>query len=109
MLAVLVAVMYGQWLQVADTEPFDPKIAILGAMVLISAGLRFWQEYRSGSAAAALRALVTTTTAVQRRAGRGRLPATLEIPMADVATGDVVKLAAGDLVRPTCACSPPRT
>ncbi|WP_411124335.1 magnesium-translocating P-type ATPase [Streptomyces sp. x-19] len=97
-LAVLVAVMYGQWLQVADTEPFDPKIAILGAMVLISAGLRFWQEYRSGSAAAALRALVTTTTAVQRRAGRGRLPATLEIPMADVATGDVVKLAAGDLV-----------
>ncbi|MFE3772510.1 magnesium-translocating P-type ATPase [Streptomyces sp. NPDC057579] len=97
-LVVLVAVMYGQWLQVADTEPFDPKIAILGAMVLISAGLRFWQEHRSGSAAAALRALVTTTTAVQRRAGRGRLPAVIEVPMADVVTGDLVKLAAGDLV-----------
>ncbi|MEU5302439.1 magnesium-translocating P-type ATPase [Streptomyces noursei] len=97
-LAVLVAVMYGQWLQVSDTEPFDPKIVILGAMVLISVGLRFWQEYRSGAAADALRALVTTTTAVQRRAGRGRIPATVEIPMADVVAGDVVKLAAGDLV-----------
>ncbi|MFE7318914.1 magnesium-translocating P-type ATPase [Streptomyces sp. NPDC057555] len=97
-LAVLVAVMYGQWLQVSATEPFDPKIVILGAMVLISAGLRFWQEFRSGTAAAALRALVTTTTAVQRRAGRGRAPATVEIPMADVVAGDVVKLAAGDLV-----------
>ncbi|MFK0293869.1 magnesium-translocating P-type ATPase [Streptomyces sp. NPDC090442] len=97
-LVVLVAVMYGQWLQVADTEPFDPKIAILGAMVLISVGLRFWQEFRSGAAADALRALVTTTTAVQRRAGRGRMPATVEIPMADVVSGDLVKLAAGDLV-----------
>ncbi|QHC24792.1 magnesium-translocating P-type ATPase [Streptomyces sp. GS7] len=97
-LAVLVAVMYGQWLQVADVEPFDPKIPILGAMVLISVGLRFWQEYRSGSSAAALRELVTTTTAVQRRAGRGRLATTVEIPMDGVVTGDVVRLAAGDLV-----------
>ncbi|MFF4604935.1 magnesium-translocating P-type ATPase [Streptomyces sp. NPDC001339] len=97
-LAVLVTVMYAQWLQVADEEPFDPKIAILGAMVLISVGLRFWQEYRAGSSAASLRALVTTTTTVQRLAGHGRLPATLEIPMDGVVRGDLVKLAAGDLV-----------
>ncbi|CAM5572946.1 Magnesium-transporting ATPase, P-type 1 OS=Streptomyces rimosus subsp. rimosus (strain ATCC/ DSM 40260 / JCM 4667 / NRRL 2234) OX=1265868 GN=mgtA PE=3 SV=1 [Streptomyces rimosus subsp. rimosus] len=69
-LAALAVVMYAQWLQAADTEPFDPKIPILGAMVLISGLLRFWQEYRSNSSAAALRALVTTTTAVQRRPGR---------------------------------------
>ncbi|MFF2925664.1 magnesium-translocating P-type ATPase [Streptomyces celluloflavus] len=97
-LAVLVAVMYAQWLQVADEEPFDPKIAILGAMVLISVGLRFWQEFRSSSSAAALRALVTTTTAVQRRAGRMQRPTTVEIPMDGVVKGDLVKLAAGDLV-----------
>ncbi|MFH9424484.1 magnesium-translocating P-type ATPase [Streptomyces sp. NPDC017529] len=97
-LTALAAVMYAQWLQVADEEPFDPKIPILGAMVLISALLRFWQEYRSGSSAAALRALVTTTTAVQRRAGREQAPATVEIPVADVVRGDIVKLAAGDLV-----------
>ncbi|MEX2970596.1 magnesium-translocating P-type ATPase [Streptomyces sp. C184] len=97
-LAVLVTVMYVQWLQVADEEPFDPKIAILGAMVLISVGLRFWQEYRSNSSAAALQALVTTTTAVQRLAGNGRLPTTVEIPMDGVVKGDLIKLAAGDLV-----------
>ncbi|MFE3547537.1 magnesium-translocating P-type ATPase [Streptomyces kronopolitis] len=97
-LAVLVTVMYAQWLQVADEEPFDPKIVILGAMVLISVGLRFWQEYRSNASAAALQALVTTTTAVQRLAGNGRMPTTVEIPMDGVVRGDLVKLAAGDLV-----------
>ncbi|MGK5731052.1 magnesium-translocating P-type ATPase [Streptomyces sp. URMC 124] len=97
-LVVLLAVMYVQWLQVADEEPFDPKIPIIGAMVLVSGLLRFWQEHRSAGAAAALRALVTTTTAVRRRDGHGAAPATVEIPMDRVVVGDVVRLAAGDLV-----------
>ncbi|MCF3102443.1 magnesium-translocating P-type ATPase [Streptomyces roseoverticillatus] len=97
-LVVLLAVMYVQWLQVADEEPFDPKIPIIGTMVLVSGLLRFWQEHRSAGAAAALRALVTTTTAVQRRTDRNTAPATVEIPMDQVVVGDVVRLAAGDLV-----------
>ncbi|MFF4215600.1 magnesium-translocating P-type ATPase [Streptomyces nondiastaticus] len=97
-LVALLAVMYVQWLQAADEEPFDPKIPIIGAMVLVSGLLRFWQEHRSAGAAAALRALVTTTTAVQRRADRNAAPATVEIPMDRVVVGDVVRLAAGDLV-----------
>lgn len=97
-LLALDAVMLWQWLQVADEEPFDPGIAILATMVLVSGALRFWQEYRSGRAASALRALVTTTTAVERRAGRGADPATVEIPMEQVVPGDIVRLAAGDLV-----------
>ncbi|MEV4926083.1 magnesium-translocating P-type ATPase [Streptomyces roseoverticillatus] len=97
-LVVLLTVMYVQWLQVADEEPFDPKIPIIGTMVLVSGLLRFWQERRSAGAAAALRALVTTTTAVQRRAGRNAASVTAEIPMDQVVVGDVVHLAAGDLV-----------
>ncbi|MCD9140683.1 magnesium-translocating P-type ATPase [Streptomyces albireticuli] len=97
-LVALLVIMYVQWLQVADEEPFDPKIPIIGGMVLIGGLLRFWQEYRSGSAAAALRALVTTTTAVRRRAGRGDRPTVVEIPMDRVVPGDIVLLAAGDLV-----------
>ncbi|MFK0292931.1 magnesium-translocating P-type ATPase [Streptomyces sp. NPDC090442] len=97
-LVALDAVMAWQWLQAPADEPFDPGIAILGTMVLVSGVLRFWQEYRSGRSAAALRALVTTTTAVQRRTGDGSEPLTVEIPMEQVVPGDIVRLAAGDLV-----------
>ncbi|WP_327354229.1 magnesium-translocating P-type ATPase [Streptomyces sp. NBC_01304] len=90
-LVFLAAVMYWQ-------DPADPGVIILSAMVVISGLLRFWQEYRSGRAADALKKLVTTTCAVQRRSGRGHLPTTLEIPMDQVVPGDLVKLAAGDLI-----------
>ncbi|MFE2289193.1 magnesium-translocating P-type ATPase [Streptomyces sp. NPDC059443] len=90
-LVFLAAVMYWQ-------DPADPGVIILSVMVGISGLLRFWQEYRSGRAADALKQLVTTTCAVQRRAGSGSGPTTFEIPMDQVVPGDVVKLAAGDLI-----------
>ncbi|MCY0928470.1 magnesium-translocating P-type ATPase [Streptomyces sp. H27-H1] len=90
-LVFLAAVMYWQ-------DPADPGVIILSVMVAISGLLRFWQEYRSGRAADALGQLVTTTCAVQRRAGSGSGPTTFEIPMDRVVPGDVVKLAAGDLI-----------
>ncbi|KOU43959.1 magnesium-translocating P-type ATPase [Streptomyces sp. WM6378] len=90
-LVFLAAVMYWQ-------DPADPGVIILSVMVAISGLLRFWQEFRSGRAADALKKLVTTTTAVQRRAGRGALTTTVEIPMDQVVPGDMVKLGAGDLI-----------
>ncbi|MGW6705272.1 magnesium-translocating P-type ATPase [Streptomyces sp. NPDC054956] len=90
-LVFLAAVMYWQ-------DPADPGVIILSVMVGISGLLRFWQEFRSGRAADALKKLVTTTCAVQRRAGSGSGPTTFEIPMDQVVPGDVVKLAAGDLI-----------
>ncbi|WP_405791025.1 magnesium-translocating P-type ATPase [Streptomyces sp. NBC_00029] len=90
-LAFLAAVMYWQ-------DPEDPGVVILSVMVGISGLLRFWQEFRSGRAADALKQLVTTTCAVQRRAGSGSAPTTFEVPMDQVVPGDVVKLAAGDLI-----------
>ncbi|MCP3757372.1 magnesium-translocating P-type ATPase [Streptomyces sp. TBY4] len=90
-LVFLAAVMYWQ-------DPADPGVIILSVMVGISGLLRFWQEYRSGRAADALKQLVTTTCAVQRRAGSGSGPTTFEIPMDQVVPGDVVKLGAGDLI-----------
>ncbi|MCX4783308.1 magnesium-translocating P-type ATPase [Streptomyces sp. NBC_01264] len=90
-LVFLAAVMYWQ-------EPGDPGVVILSVMVGISGLLRFWQEYRSGRAADALKQLVTTTCAVQRRAGSGSGPTTFEIPMDQVVPGDMVKLGAGDLI-----------
>ncbi|CAM5613461.1 magnesium-translocating P-type ATPase [Streptomyces avidinii] len=90
-LVFLAAVMFWQ-------DPADPGVIILSVMVGVSGLLRFWQEFRSGRAADALKKLVTTTCAVQRRAGGGSGPTTFEIPMDQVVPGDVVKLAAGDLI-----------
>ncbi|MEV8532064.1 magnesium-translocating P-type ATPase [Streptomyces sp. NPDC051211] len=90
-LVFLAAVMYWQ-------DPADPGVVILSVMVGVSGLLRFWQEYRSGRAADALKKLVTTTCAVQRRAGGGSGPTTIEVPMDQVVPGDLVKLAAGDLI-----------
>ncbi|MEV7560178.1 magnesium-translocating P-type ATPase [Streptomyces sp. NPDC089795] len=90
-LVFLAAVMHWQ-------DPGDPGVVILSVMVGISGLLRFWQEFRSGRAADALKELVTTTCAVRRRAGSGSAPATFEVPMDQVVPGDVVELAAGDLI-----------
>ncbi|MDJ0380233.1 magnesium-translocating P-type ATPase [Streptomyces sp. G-G2] len=90
-LVFLAAVMYWQ-------DPADPGVVILSVMIGISGLLRFWQEFRSDRAADALNKLVTTTCAVLRRAGGGSGPTTFEIPMDQVVPGDIVKLAAGDLI-----------
>lgn len=55
-------------------DPESPSVIILSVMITISGLLRFWQEYRSGRAADALKQLVTTTCAVQRRAAAARAP-----------------------------------
>ncbi|MEW1640225.1 magnesium-translocating P-type ATPase [Streptomyces sp. NPDC093801] len=90
-LVFLAAVMFWQ-------DPKDPGVLILSVMVALSGLLRFWQEYRSGRAADTLKRLVTTTCAVQRRAGGGSVATTLEVPMDQVVPGDLVRLAAGDLI-----------
>lgn len=70
---------------------------IITVMILISTGIRFTQEYRSGKSAEALRALVHTTTAVTR-IGENGASVTTEIPMEQLVPGDIIQLAAGDII-----------
>jgi Mg2+-importing ATPase len=65
---------------------------IIGAIVLMSVTLDFVQEHRAGQAAERLRQSV----AVRVRVLRDGKPC--DIPMAELAPGDVVLLSAGDLV-----------
>ena len=73
-------------------------VVIIVTMVILSALLRFWQEYRSGKAADALKAMVRTTATVRRRSDEDAEPHTGEIPMAAIVVGDIVQLSAGDMI-----------
>ena len=77
-------------------------VIVIGLMVLLSTIVRFAQEFRSQQAAQALRALVSTSTAVEREGDEfvGNLPAMRrrEIPMDELVPGDIVYLSAGDMV-----------
>lgn len=66
--------------------------ALIAAMVLLSIVVSFWQTWRSQRAVERLRAQVAPTATVLRD---GELR---EIPRREVVPGDVVRLAAGDLV-----------
>jgi Mg2+-importing ATPase len=72
-------------------------VIVVGIMVFVSAMLRFLQEYRSNKAADALKSMVKTTASVLRKF-RGRI----ELPIEELAPGDIVFLSAGDMVPADC-------
>jgi Mg2+-importing ATPase len=78
---------------------------VMISMILLSAGLRFWQEMKSQVQAESLRKLVRNETTVLRSENKGvdRKPNTLDhmasdIPTRELVPGDMVKLSAGDII-----------
>lgn len=65
---------------------------MIGAMVLLSVLLRFFQEIKAGKAAHALKAMVHTTAKVIRN---GKI---MNLPLSALVPGDIVNLSAGDMV-----------
>ncbi|MGN6519095.1 MAG: magnesium-translocating P-type ATPase [Dokdonella sp.] len=77
--------------------------AIMLAMVFIAVFLSYFQEARTGRAVERLRSLVSTTATVRRMPATGadgvRAPAAkVEVPIEQLVLGDVVHLAAGDMI-----------
>jgi len=66
-------------------------LIVLTTMVTISGFLRFIQETRSSNAAENLKAMVKTTATVERSGKK-------EIPLSNIVPGDIVYLAAGDMI-----------
>ena len=73
-------------------------VLAITAMIVIAALMRFWQERRSRRTVDALRALVLTTATVVRRADADSQAIAREVPVDQLVVGDVVRLAAGDLI-----------
>ena len=88
--------------------------AIIGVMIGVSVLIRFWQEYRSTRAVERLKAMVSTQATVIRREPAGEISKhaadllgikirsyysrSREVPLTEVVPGDIVTLAAGDMV-----------
>lgn len=68
-------------------------IAIISTMVVFSAILRFWQEWKANTSSEALLKMVTNTCYVKRTGNHDE-----EINIAELVPGDIVMLAAGDMI-----------
>ncbi|WP_258000183.1 magnesium-translocating P-type ATPase [Fischerella thermalis] len=84
---------------IAEPEDKDlSAVIVLSIMVILSGTLRFVQEFRSTQAAEALKALVTTTATVLRRDRLEGQEQRRELPLSELVPGDIVSLAAGDMI-----------
>ena len=71
----------------------DPRAGtVMAMMVVLSVGLRFWQEARADAAAAKLKAMIHVTATAIRDGKAG------EIPLRDLVPGDMIQLSAGDMI-----------
>jgi len=68
-------------------------VLLIGIMVMLSAMLRFVQEFRSNQAAEKLKSMVKTTATVLREGENKQ-----EIDIKKLVPGDVVQLSAGDMI-----------
>lgn len=71
---------------------------VIALMVAISTFLNFIQEARSTKAADALKAMVSNTATVLRVTNEQGETRWMEIPLDQLVPGDIVKLAAGDMI-----------
>ncbi|MDR0792452.1 MAG: magnesium-translocating P-type ATPase, partial [Chitinophagaceae bacterium] len=72
-------------------------VIMVGIMVLVSALLRFFQEFRSNKAAERLKSMVKTTATLIRK-GQGKV----EIDITQIVPGDIISLSAGDMIPADC-------
>lgn len=90
--ALALVSLYIDVLAVPEPQRDPSTVIVIGTMLLVSGGMKFIQEARSGNAAEALKDLVSNTCTALRDGGR------IEIPFDELVPGDVIHLSAGDMV-----------
>lgn len=67
-------------------------VIVIAVMIVVSGGMRFVQETKSGRAAEKLSSMIAPTTCIVRNGTAS------EIPVSEVVVGDLVRLSAGDML-----------
>jgi len=91
-LVILLSVLATITFATAQTRSDDAGGVLMLIMVALGVSLRFFQEARADAAAAKLKAMIHVTATVVRDAKER------EIPLAELVPGDVIRLAAGDMI-----------
>lgn len=84
--------LYIDVLAVPEPQRDPSAVIVIGIMLLVSGGMKFIQEARSGNAAEALKDLVSNTCTALRDGER------IKIPFDELVPGDVIRLSAGNMV-----------
>lgn len=90
--ALALVSLYIDVLAVPEPQRDPSTVIVIGIMLLVSGGMKFIQEARSGNAAEALKDLASNTCCALRDGER------IEIPFDELVPGDVIRLSAGDMV-----------
>jgi len=93
LLSLAIVSVFTDIISAAPGQANYATVIIIVVMVLLSGVLRFVQETRSGNAAESLLKMIKVTTNVKRLGKENE-----EIPLEDVVVGDIVHLAAGDMI-----------
>jgi Mg2+-importing ATPase len=97
-LIILAAISFVMDVMLASSAEKDYKtVIVVVIMVMLSALLRFWQEFTSNNAAEQLKSMVKTTATVVRKTSGKK-----EIAISELVPGDIVLLSAGDMIPADC-------
>jgi Mg2+-importing ATPase len=97
-LVIIAVISFFIDIYVAGPSERDYKtVTMVGIMILVSALLRFFQEYRSNRAAEQLKSMVKTTATVLRK-GKGKIETDIQL----LVPGEVIQLSAGDMIPADC-------
>lgn len=89
---IVISYVLDVWMAAPDEKDWT-SIIIIATMILLSAVIRFWQDWRASLSSEALQKMVINTCSA-RRGEQG----TIEIPIEELVPGDIVMLAAGDMI-----------
>lgn len=89
---IVISYVLDVWMATPDEKDWT-SIIIIATMILLSVVIRFWQDWKASLSSEALQKMVKNTCSVHRGGSE-----VMEIPIEDLVPGDIVMLAAGDMI-----------